>query len=77
MVKKLKYYVLTSNHFQFLKRHISEEYSNIPKEDLVVVINTLDEDYLMMAKGFCIHKEIEYYVTESDGTPATGKRQGS
>ncbi len=73
MVKKLKYYVLTSNHFQFLKRHISEEYSNIPKEDLVVVINTLDEDYLMMAKGFCIHKEIEYYVTESDGTPATGK----
>jgi len=72
-VKKLKYYVLTTKNFNQLKRHISKEYSNIPKKDLVVVINTLDEDYLVHAKGYCVHNDIEYYVTESDGTPAKGK----
>lgn len=65
----MKFYLLTSNSLEGLIR--STEI--IPSKDLVVVINTLDDDYLISAETHCILHDIEYYITESDGTPATGK----
>ena len=70
---KLKFYVLTSNSMEGLVRHISPDYSNIPTSDLVVVINTLDPEYVETASKWCEDNEIEYHVTESNGTPARGK----
>ncbi len=54
-------------------RHFDPEYSNIQKEDAVVVIKSLDSAYIEQAKNFCIVKDIEYYITESNGSPAKGK----
>ena len=65
----MKFYLLTSNSLEGLLRSIEI----IPSEDLVVVINTLDDDYLTSAEKHCKLYELEYYITESDGTPATGK----
>lgn len=69
----LKYYVLTSNNLSSLRRHISPEYSNIPKDRLVVIINTMDDDYAEEASTYCRESGIEYYITESNGTPGRGK----
>lgn len=40
---------------------------------MVVVINTLDTDFERDAVQYCRDNLIEYYVTDSDGTPSTGK----
>lgn len=52
-----------------LKRHLR----TIPKNNLYVVINTLNPEFSSRASEFCQQEGIEYAVTESDGTPATGK----
>lgn len=65
----VKFYILTSNHIECLKRH----FYKIPTGEAVVVINSLDENYIDAAVSFCVKHKIEHYVTESDGTPATGK----
>jgi hypothetical protein len=70
---KLKFYVLTSNGLPALRRHIDPEYSNIPKSQLVVVINSLSETYIQAATEYCEEEGLEYYITESNGTPARGK----
>jgi hypothetical protein len=70
---KLKFYVLTSRDFKALLRHNSPEYSNIPKEDTVIVINSLSKAYEEKVKAHCEKEEVEYYITESNGTPAKGK----
>ncbi len=70
---KLKFYALTSGDLCALRRHISPEYSNIPKEDLIVVINTIDNQYERSAVEYCETEGIEYHVTDSDGTAAKGK----
>jgi len=69
----VKFYVLTSGHFTALLRHNSPKYSNIPKEDTIIVINSLDQDYIKKAEKYCKDVGIEYYITESNGTPAKGK----
>lgn len=69
----VKFYILTSGHFNSLLRHNSPKYSNIPKEDMVVVINSLDEEYIKKAEKYCKDVGIEYHITESNGTPAKGK----
>jgi len=69
----LKYYVLTSSKIEGLTRHTSEQYSNIPKDQMVVIINTLDLAYSHQAQEYCILNNIEHYVTESNGTPGKGK----
>jgi len=69
----LKYYVLTSSNLDSLKRHTSPEYSNIPKDRVVVIINTMDIVYAEEASAYCQESGIEYYVTESNGTPGRGK----
>lgn len=70
---KLKFYILTSENLHALKRHNDPDFSNILKEDTVVVINSLDEDYIKEAKDYCKLEKIEYYITESNGTPSKGK----
>lgn len=69
----MQFYILTSTDYNALVRHFNVAYSNIQVEDAVVVINSLDADYVKKAKEFCVEKEIEHYVTESNGTPARGK----
>jgi hypothetical protein len=40
---------------------------------MVVVINSLNKDYVKKAEKYCKDVGIEYYITESNGTPAKGK----
>ena len=65
----VKFYILTSNNIKCLERH----FHKIPTSEAVVVINSLDKNYIDAAVSFCVEHKIEHYVTESDGTPATGK----
>jgi len=64
-----KFYVLWSRELENLERVTW----NLPPEDTVVIINTLHDDSIPIGIEFCEQKGIEYHVTESDGTPATGK----
>jgi hypothetical protein len=64
-----KYYVLTSGSLNALAR----QFETLKSSETVVVINTLDKGYSDEATGFCTSNDIEYHITESDGTPATGK----
>lgn len=68
-MKNVKFYALVCRNMYAVKRH--ERY--IPKEDLVIVINSLDEDFKDEAEQYCIDSNIEYYVTTSNGGPSMGK----
>ena len=68
-MNKLRYYVLTSRHPETLLRCLR----TLPLSRTVVVINTLDKEYESIASDICLDKGVEYHVTESDGTPGTGK----
>ncbi len=72
---KMKFYVLTSSKMPALRRHIDPEYSNIPKSQLVVVINSLSDAHIEAATEWCEEEGIEYHITESNGTPAYGKNR--
>lgn len=65
----MKVYVLTSRNIERLN-WIEQV---IPQRETVVVINSLDPDYGAVASKWCEERDIEYHITESDGTPATGK----
>lgn len=67
--KSIKFYVLCSSNLFCLKRHER----TIPKEDLFVVINSLDGSFIQEAWKYCEDAGIECKVTQSDGTAATGK----
>jgi hypothetical protein len=64
-----KFYVLWSKDIGLLHRATVD----LPREKTVVIINTLDDASVNTGVTFCQEYNIEYYVTESDGTPATGK----
>lgn len=68
-MSKLKYYALCCRNIAATKRHASY----IPHNDLVIVLNSMDQEYIAVAEAWCKEQQIEYYITESDGTPATGK----
>lgn len=68
-MNKLKFYVLCCRNLIALKRHEK----TVPKEDLCIVINTLDSVFQEHAISYCQEAGIEYHVTASDGTAATGK----
>lgn len=70
---KFKYYVLTSSNYEGLLRHTDPRYTNMPKEDMIIVINTKSDEYKQHAVDWCEKEGIEYYITESNGTPARGK----
>jgi len=65
----VKFYILVHRKLEYLKNHAA----TIPFKDQVVVINSLNNDFVDQASAYCQENSIEYYVTESDGTPATGK----
>ena len=56
----MRFYVLTSTNYEALLRHNDPTYSNIHKDDMVVVINSLDSKYIERAKNYCIAKDIKY-----------------
>ena len=64
-----KFYVLWSRFIDNLESTLS----NLPRDNTVVIINTLDYEDEDAGVAFCKEHNIEYHVTESDGTPATGK----
>jgi len=68
-MKTVKFYALCCRNLNAVKRHAQY----IPKEDLVIVINTQNEEFKTQATDYCIEESIEHYITESDGTPSTGK----
>lgn len=65
----MKFYILTSRRLDYLFRH----HINIPKEDMVIVINSLDDDYVSQAEEYCKSENLEYHITESNGNPGRGK----
>ena len=68
-MSNVKFYALCCKSIPATKRHLRY----VPKEDLVIVFNTWDSDYLVEAEAWCQEENIEYYITESDGTASTGK----
>lgn len=68
-MNKLRYYVLTSRHPETLLRCLR----TLPLTRTVVVINTLDSEFASIASDICIEKDVEFHITQSDGTPGTGK----
>lgn len=68
-MKKLKFYALCCRNLHALKRHADY----IPKENLHIVINTLDNIFESSARSYCLSEDIDHTVTTSDGTAATGK----
>ena len=69
----MQFYILTTRGYEALVRHFDEEYSDIQTEDAVVVINSLEKEYIKKVEAFCKLNKIEYYITECDGTPSKGK----
>jgi hypothetical protein len=72
-MNKVKFYILTSENLDRLKRHFSPEYTNLEPKKAVVVINTKCAEYEKAASSYCSEIGVDYFVTESNGTPARGK----
>lgn len=68
-MSKVKFYALVCRNMNAVRRH--ERF--IPKEDLVIVINSLNQDFNAEAKAYCEAAGIEHYVTVSNGGPSMGK----
>lgn len=64
-----KYYVLTSSNIRTLER----QFTTLKPNETVVIINSLNPEYVEKSTEFCTSNDIEYHVTKSDGTPSTGK----
>lgn len=65
----MRFYVLVSNS----PRQFEETLRCLPRSKIQVVINTLKKKSEEALIKMCDHYEVPYVVTESDGTPATGK----
>ncbi len=66
---KVKFYALVCRNIKAVVRHVR----TVAKEDLVIVINSLDQSFVSDASTYCSNNGIEYYITESDGGPSKGK----
>jgi hypothetical protein len=66
---KLRFYVLTTRSLFCLRR----QFITLPIKETTVVINTRDEKYKEKAIEYCKEIGVEYFVTESNGTPGKGK----
>jgi len=69
-MKKIVNVVLTSENIQKCNRALE----TMPKENTVVVCNTLDTDYRKELNSSLIARNYQIVHTESDGTPSTGKQ---
>ena len=67
----VKFYALCCKSIPATKRHARY----IPKEDLIIVINSDNSTYVEEASTWCFEEDIEYYVTTSDGSASTGKNK--
>jgi hypothetical protein len=65
----LKFYALCTRNIYALMRHAKY----IPKDDLFIIINSQNEEFIAAAEHYCKSEGIDYAITESDGTAATGK----
>ena len=72
-MNKLKFYILTSDNLDRLKRHFSPKFTNLNPKKAVVVINTECAEYEKSASLYCSEIGVEYCITKSNGTPARGK----
>ena len=66
---KLRFYVLTTRNIMCLRRH----FAVLPVKETTVVINTKNERYKEQATEYCEEIGVEYFITESNGTPGKGK----
>lgn len=63
------FYVLSSHNIYALKR----QFKTLPKNKTTVIINTLDNTFREQAESYCKEEGLRHFITESDGTAATGK----
>ena len=63
------FYVLSSHNIYALRR----QFTSLPKDITTVIINTLDDTFREQAESYCKDECVRYFITESDGTAATGK----
>ncbi len=63
------FYVLSSHNIYALER----QFKTLPKNETTVIINTLNDKFRKQAEEYCKTEEVRYFITESDGTAATGK----
>ena len=63
------FYVLSSHNIHALKR----QFKTLAIEETTVIINTLDLDYSEEAVAYCSKIGVRFFVTDSDGSAATGK----
>ena len=65
----MRFYVLVSGQIESFDQCISM----LPNDKVQVVINTTNKSMIPELKERCEHYNVPYIITESDGTPATGK----
>ena len=63
------FYVLSSHNIYALQR----QFKTLPRDKTTVIINTLDDSFRKEAISYCIEYGVRHFVTQSDGTAATGK----
>ena len=63
------FYVLSSHNIYALKR----QFKTLPKNKTTIIINTLDDTFREQAESYCKEEGLRHFITESDGTAATGK----
>jgi hypothetical protein len=63
------FYVLSSHNIYALKR----QFKTLPIDKTTVIINTTHVEFRQQAITYCEENEVRYFVTDSDGTAATGK----
>lgn len=68
-MSKVKFYALVCRNMKAVVRHER----TIPKEDLAIVINSTNPEFVEEAKEYCETSGIEYYITESNDGPSMGK----
>jgi hypothetical protein len=68
-MKKFGWFVLVSYNKACFRKCVYY----LPKEDTTIVINTMDSDMESELIDTCNELGFKYVITESDGTPATGK----
>ena len=65
----LKFYILVSRNIAMVQRHLKY----LDKSEVVFVINTLDKQFEKECSQLLHLKRVNYFITESNGTPAKGK----
>jgi len=63
------FYILCSHNIHALRR----QFNTVPLDEATVIINSLDKKFVEEASAYCAENNIRYFITESDGTAATGK----